>query len=138
MDEAGEMNGASVVAGEASEVLETTEASLDLVAMFVDAGIVRDRDPSVAPGGDDCRGVHGRDLVPQGISIIRFIGENCLGALAFEQIGGRGDVARLPGRDSEPQGPAKRVGKHVDLGGQSTSGTPQRLVLCPPFPAAAC
>jgi hypothetical protein len=26
----------------------------------------------------------------------------------------------------------------VDLGGQSASGTPQRLIFAPPFPLAAC
>ena len=43
MDEAGEVDCASVVAsGEAAEVLETSEASLDLIAMLVNAVIVRD------------------------------------------------------------------------------------------------
>ena len=34
---------------------------------------------------------------------------------------------------AEPQGTTERVGKHVDLGGQSTSGTPQRLIFAPLF-----
>ncbi len=42
MDEAGEVNGASVVAGgETAEMLEADEAPLNLVAMLVDAGVVR-------------------------------------------------------------------------------------------------
>ena len=49
MDEAGEVDGASVVAGsEATEMFEAAEASLDLIAMFVDAGVVRDGDLAVA------------------------------------------------------------------------------------------
>ncbi len=49
MDEAGEVNGTAVVAGsEATEMLEATEAPFDLIAMFVDAGVVRDGDLAVA------------------------------------------------------------------------------------------
>src|SRR5690606_34055927 len=57
--------------------------------------------------------------------------------LALEKIGGGGDVIGLPRRDQEPQRTPQRVAEHVDLGGQSTSGTPQRLILGPPFPVAA-
>jgi hypothetical protein len=44
----------------------------------------------------------------------------------------------LAGCDDEPQRSPKRVRQHVDLCGQSASGTPQRLILGPPFPVAAC
>ena len=37
----------------------------------------------------------------------------------------------LAWRDQKPQGTAKRVGVHVDLGGQSTPGAPQSLILSP-------
>jgi hypothetical protein len=41
MDEGGEVNGAAIVAGgEAAEMLEAAEASLDLVTMPVDADVV--------------------------------------------------------------------------------------------------
>jgi hypothetical protein len=44
----------------------------------------------------------------------------------------------LSGREKEAQRPAQRVGEHVDFSGQSSSGTPQSLILAPPFPVAAC
>ena len=46
-------------------------------------------------------------------------------------------MALADGKD-EAHRPAERVAGHVDLGGQSTSGTPQSLILAPPFPLAAC
>ena len=49
-----------------------------------------------------------------------------------------GDVAPLAGGDDQAKGPAQRVSEHVDLAGQPASGTPQRLILGPPFPVAAC
>jgi hypothetical protein len=45
---------------------------------------------------------------------------------------------RLASRDPKAQRPSERIGQHMDLGRQSTSGTPQRLILGPPFPVAAC
>lgn len=48
-------------------------------------------------------------------------------------VWGGGDVAGPPRRDAGPQGVPKHIGEHVNLGGQSTSGTPQRLILWPPF-----
>ena len=63
MNEAGEVSGTAVVAsGEAAEMFEATEASLDLVAMPVDARIVRDGDLAVALGRDCRLGVHRYDL----------------------------------------------------------------------------
>jgi hypothetical protein len=58
--------------------------------------------------------------------------------VALQKVGGATQVVRLAGRDREPQRPAAGIGEHVDLGGQSASGAPQRLVARPPFPLAAC
>jgi hypothetical protein len=40
--------------------------------------------------------------------------------------------------EEEAQRPAEPFGEHVNLGRQSSSGTPQSLVAGPPFPVAAC
>jgi hypothetical protein len=48
------------------------------------------------------------------------------------------DVADLAGRHDKAQGTPECIGQHMDLSRQSTSGTPQRLILGPPFPLAAC
>lgn len=49
MNKTGKVGGAAVIAGgEATEMLEAAEASLDLVAMLVDGRIVRNDDLAVA------------------------------------------------------------------------------------------
>jgi len=86
MDEAGEVDDTAVVAsGETAEMLEATEASLDLVAMLVDAGIVRDGDLAVALARDHRLGVHRCDLAAQVVAIIRLVGEYRFATLSFEQ-----------------------------------------------------
>ncbi len=53
MDEAEEVGcSAFISGGEAPAVLELVEASLDLVAVLVDGGVVRDRDLAAAVGRD--------------------------------------------------------------------------------------
>ena len=53
MDETGEVNGAAVVPGcEPAEMLEVPKATLDLIAMLVDSGVVRDEDLAIALGRD--------------------------------------------------------------------------------------
>ena len=47
-------------------------------------------------------------------------------------------VRRLASGKDEAYRSARGVSKHVDLGAQSSSGTPQSLVLGPPFPHIAC
>ena len=139
MYEAGEVNGSAVIScGETTEVLEAIEASLDAIALLVEFGVVRDRDFAISLGGDHGLGLHLGDVISQVIAVIGFIGENGVGVLALQERPGGSDVMGLSGGDVKPQRPAERVGEHVDLGGQSTSGTPQRLILGPPFPLAAC
>ncbi|WP_245292575.1 hypothetical protein [Rhizobium sp. 9140] len=110
MNEAGEVHGAAVVAGrEATEMLEATEASLDLVAMLVNGRMVRDGDLAVTRLGDHGDGVHGCDPVAQVVAVIRFVGKNGSASLAFEQGGAEAtngarygwsahSVQRLPSR----------------------------------------
>ena len=133
------MNGPAFVAGgEASEMLEAIETPLDAVAMLVDDRIVRDDDLAGTVRGDDRLGVHGLDRRPQGIAVIGFIAEYGLARLSIEKSGSLRDVANLARRHDEAQGTTERIGQHMDLGRQSASGTPQRLILGPPFPLAAC
>ncbi len=81
---------------------------------------------------------HGGSLLAQSIAVIGFISKNSGSGLPFQKSFGLGAVANLSGGDDEAYRAAERVGKHMDLGGQSASGAPQRLILCPPFPLAAC
>src|SRR5262249_40579698 len=70
--------------------------------------------------------------------IIGFVGDDAGGGAVLEKVGGGGAVMDLaPGQD-EAQGTALGIGEGVDLGGQSSSGTPHSLSFGPPFPLAPC
>ena len=52
---------------------------------------------------------------------------------------GLGELSGLAAREPEGNGLTQAVGQQVDLGAQSTSGTPQSLVFAPFLrPVAAC
>lgn len=53
--------------------------------------------------------------------------------MTVQQCAGLGDVPHLSCRDDKAERPPESVGQHVYLGGQSASGTPQRLILGPLF-----
>lgn len=130
MYERSEVNGASFITrGKSPEVFQPIETPLDAVSMFVDGRIVGDGDLASAVGRDDRLGIHGLDRGPQGIAVIGFVAQYGFACMAFEKRRCLRDVTDLTGRYNETQWTAERIGQHVDLGGQSTSGTPQRLTI---------
>ena len=94
-------------------MLELIEASLNQVTLLVGTTIVAVFAPPVGSWRD--HGLH-----------------------AFDELGGTADVCRLTGCKKEAQWAAFAIRDQVDLGGQSSSGTPQSLIAAPPFPVAAC
>ena len=139
MDGGQEVDGAPVVSGgDVSEVLELVEEALDAVPEPIGLGVVGDDDLAAAGGGDDRLGVCSGDELAQGVAVVSPIGDHAARVEVREKLGGGGDVVGLAAGEDEAQRPALRVGNRVDLGGQSSSGTPQSLILGPPFPVAAC
>jgi hypothetical protein len=47
-------------------------------------------------------------------------------------------IAALSRGEDDTHRTSPAIDREVDLGGQSSSGAPQSLVLVPPFPVAAC
>jgi hypothetical protein len=139
MDECHEVAGPAIeTGGEAPEMLELVEATLDAVAGLVDRRVMRDRDFARAGRWND-RGHTGvRDQLAQLVAVVGFVGDDGATVYPVEQRGGCSDVMGLAACEDEAQRAAKRVGEHMDFGGQSSSGTPQSLILAPPFPVAAC
>ncbi len=76
---------------------------------------------------------HRSDLTTQVIAVIRLSASTALRRAGLRA----GRVPRrcrwLRARDAKPQRSAERVGEHVQPGRQSASGTPQRLIIAPPF-----
>jgi len=119
-------------------MLEFAEATLDQVSLFIPDDVVWDYDFSGSIGGDDRLGSHRVDSRSQSVAIIGFVGKNGLSFQPVEQSWRRRYVAGLTRRYDKAHRAAKRIGQHMYLCRQSTSGTPHRLIARPPFPLAAC
>ena len=119
-------------------MLEFVEASLDAVSCLVDLEVVGDELFSGRIAGDDRGGPERFDEFADGIAVIGLVGKDVASAKAVEKSRCLWGVPGLAWGQEDPQRPAQAVGQKVDLGGQSSSGTPQSLILVPPFPVAAC
>lgn len=72
------------------------------------------------------------------MSVIGLVGDDMACGEAGDQRQGMAGVAGLAAGEDEAQRPTEAVDRDVPLAGQSSSGTPQSLVLDPPFwPVAA-
>ena len=139
MYEGHEVQCPSVVArGDAAEVFEFVEATLDAVARLVDFEVVRDLASAPWIAGNDGAGPDGRNAVADLVAVIGLVGQNVVGLKALHQREGLRCIAGLARGEDDAERPAEAIGGEVDLGGQTSSGTPQSLVAVPPFPVAAC
>ena len=123
---------------DASEVLELVEAAFDAITRLVDFEVVGDQALAGWIAGDDGGRTDVGDEGPQSVAVVGLVGEDMGWPEAVEKGRRLRHIAGLSGRENDPQGPPPRIGGEMDLGGQSTSGTPQSLILAPPFPVAAC
>lgn len=76
----------------------------------------------------------GDDLV----RIVAFVSNHCLGLALAQQFSRRRVITDLPASDQKVQRQAQFVDQQVNLGRQSTAGTPQSLVAPFWLPVAAC
>lgn len=82
-------------------------------------------------------------MAAKAVGVIGAVSKHGEGAMAFQKRRHGQDVVALAGGDEEANGSAKAVAGHVDLGGQSASGTPHSRVEAPffrplPRPVVAC
>jgi len=146
----GDMDEGEVVAGEpvepggeAPEMLELVEATLDAIAQLVDHRVVRDRGLSRTGRGNDGLGSDPGQTGAQAVGVIGAVREDGLGPVALQKRRDGEDVVALARRDQEPHRSPERVAGHVDLGRQSASGTPHSRIEAPlfeplPRPVVAC
>jgi hypothetical protein len=121
-------------------VFEAVEAAFDAVALLVEFTVVGPGLFSVASGRDDCDRAQALYLCDDLGGVIALVGDDRFGRLTFEQPDRLGILGGLACSDAEGDGQAILIGQQMDLGAQSTSGTPQSRVFGAPFlrPAAAC
>jgi hypothetical protein len=125
--------------GEAAEVFEPVEASLDAVAFSIEFFVVGALLFAVGFGRDHRDGSHGVDVVEDGLAVVALVGQHPLGLSISEQLDGLGAVVDLSAGDEKVHRQAQFVGQQVDLGRQTSSGAPQSLVRAPFLrPVAAC
>lgn len=74
-------------------------------------------DFSVAFGWNDCLYIGLFNHFTQRVCIIRFVGNDTIGSLAIQQIGGSGDVICFAAGQNEAQRPTFCIGKGMNFGG---------------------
>ena len=120
-----------------SVLFELAEESLNAVALFIELFVVWDLFFAVAASGDDGAhfglGEEGAD----GVGVVAFVGDEALGAQAFEEGFGLGAVVAVSARKLDFKRPAERIAEQVQLRGQSSAGSPQSLTGRPLFPVVA-
>ncbi len=121
-------------------MLESVEASFDAIAELVKGAIVWSLDLAIDFGRDDGFGPDCFDGSDDAAGVVTTIGHDNLRLTTGQQGERFGKLPGLAAREPESDRFAQPVGKQVNLGTQSTSGTPQSLVFGAPFlrPVAAC
>lgn len=120
-------------------MFEFGEAAFDAIALSVEFFIVSSLLFSVGFGGHDGNRSHGFDVVQDGLAIVTLVGEHPLGLSLAEQFDGLSAVVDLATGHEEVNRQPQFVGQQMDLGRQTSSGTPQSLVRAPFLrPVAAC
>ena len=129
----------AVPGGESAELFQAVEAAFDAVSQLVQGAIVGALHLAVDLGRDDGFCAHSLNGGNDGGRVVATVCHDDLGLAAGQQRQGFGKLARLTAGQPESDGLAQSVGEQVDLGAQSTSGTPQSLVFAPFLrPVAAC
>ena len=130
-------DGLVVARGHAAKMLDFVDEALDEVTLLVAMPIVGNWLLSRSEGGDHgigSEGEKGSELV----GVVSLVGDDTSGGKAVDQGFGLCAVVDLACRCDEAQRVAQGIDGDVDLGGQAAAGAPDRLILNPPFPPAAC
>ncbi len=129
----------AVSGGDSSELLESVEAAFDAISEFVQRAIMRPLLFPATAGRDHSRGPEVVDSGHDGVGVVPLVGQFDLCLAAFKERQRLGIFRGLACRKTEADRFSESVGQQVDLGAQSTSGTPQSLVFAPFLrPVAAC
>ncbi len=114
-------------------MLELVEASFDEVSRLVSLEVIRDEPLSGGIAGNDSLGSHICNELAQSIGIISLVSENLARRKSVEKSRCLSDVTTLTGGEDHLERSSLAVRGYVDLGGQSTSGTPPKPDFGPPF-----
>ena len=128
-----------VAGGESAKTLKFAKAAFDTIALFVEVFVVLALHLAVSFGRNHGFGSHSFDVLHDGVRVVALVGQHGCGFVLAQQRDGLGAIIHLACGDQKIQGQAQFVGKQMDLGRQTSSGTPQSLVRAPFLrPVAAC
>ena len=124
--------------GDATVELEFAKTPFDEIALRVELFVMAVLMFAGALGWNDRLHSVGSDERSNLIGVIAFVGNHRLGRLPGQQRRGALAISFLSCGQQQAQRSAQSIAKHVDLGGQSSTGSPQSLLTRPLFPVAAC
>ena len=121
--------------GEAAELLETVEKSLDEVARLVAMPVDVPRGQAIPTRGNHRLSAAVLNGLYQGIAVVAFVGDHCLRRNSVNQCPGLRDVRHLPAGEDQAQWVAQRIDASMDFGRQPTARATDRLtasIFCAP------
>jgi hypothetical protein len=139
MNSGQEIPGELVVSGgDAAEVLEPAEASLDDVSAFVGTLVEAMDDDAVGFVGDDGLGATTNDFAAKVVAVIPFVGEERThGWCERQNIGCSLDVGILAWGQMQDDRPTERIAQRMDFCGAASARAADCLIVLPPFPPEA-
>ena len=117
---------------------EGAKAALDLVALFVEFTVMRDVFPPIGFGGDNRLHLCGRDEISDGVGVVATVGDHRLGGESLQERRCTLAIGLLTAGQKKTQGASQPITEQMNLGGQSSTGSPHRLLTRPLFPVVAC
>lgn len=123
---------------DATVELEFAETAFDEISLRIELLIVTVLVFASAFGRDYSLHSLGSDECSNFVGIITFVGDHRLGGVSGQQRRGALAVSLLPSGQQQAQRSSQGIAEHMNLGGQSSTGSPQSLLARPLFPVAAC
>ena len=129
---------AVIAGGKAATVFEPVKGAFNPVPLLVERPVIGPGYAATSPRRDHWRSPLALNVLNECLTIIAFVSNDVAGAEAAEQRPGLRTIVALPRSDQKADGAPVAIHGQMNLGGQSTSGTPHSRVPVPPFPVTAC
>ena len=122
-----------VSCGDASEVFELVEESLDDVALLVERGVISAFGFPVSLGRNDDLGAIFGDPIAQMVGVVSFVCDCRLCVETLDESVCKSDIVALARRADQADGVAERITGSMDFGAQPATGPAKALGIRPPF-----
>ncbi len=139
MNERQERLGELVIArGDAPELLDATEETLDQIAALVEMPIECARIEPIGTRRDNWLAALSGDCFDEVIRVVALVGHDKLGRLILDQSFGLFDIRNLTCRENDPQRIAQSIDRDMQLGRQSAARATDFLSACFFWAPAEC